>query len=72
MPILDFTEIPEANRVSGAQDSFELFARDCLHCIGYIPSDGPDRGADDGRDLIVVERRSGIGGDSFVRWLVSL
>jgi len=71
MPILDFTEIPEGNRASGIQDSFELFARDCLHCIGYVHCDGPDRGADDGRDLIVEERRSGVGGESFVRWLVS-
>ncbi len=30
MPVLDFTEIPEAHLATGRQDTFELFARDFL------------------------------------------
>ncbi len=71
MPQLDFKEIAQANVASGEQDTFELFARDFLELLGYKALSGPDRGSDLGRDLIVLETRKGIGGETFVRWLVS-
>ena len=57
MSILDFREIPEAGKGGGDQDQFELFARECLEVIGYNTIDGPDRGADGGRDLVVDDQR---------------
>lgn len=71
MPILNFKEIPEANKSSGKQDTFELFARDFLENLGYEIIQGPDRGADGGRDIIVEEVRKGIGGITKCKWLVS-
>lgn len=71
MPALDLREIPAANLGSGQQDTFELFARDVLQHLGYRPDAGPDRGADGGRDLVVVEARVGVWGTTQVRWLVS-
>jgi hypothetical protein len=71
MPVLDFTEIPQANLAGGMADTFELFARDFLEYRGYKILSGPDRGADAGRDLIVEEVRTGVGGETRVRWLVS-
>jgi hypothetical protein len=71
MPVLDFKEIPEANAADGKQDSFELFARDFLQSLGYKILEGPDRGIDGGRDIIVLEVRKGVGGESHIRWLVS-
>lgn len=70
MPVLDFKEIPEANK-AGDSDSFELFARDFLKFMGYHVVEDPDRGADGGRDTMVEEVRTGVGGESRVRWLVS-
>ncbi|MBO4923626.1 MAG: hypothetical protein J5382_05825 [Bacteroidales bacterium] len=69
--ILDFKEIPQANRGGGQQDAFELFARDFLFYLGYQIIEGPDRGADGKRDLIVAERVSGISTDITIKWLVS-
>ena len=71
MPVLNFREIPEAHRPSGRQDQFEFFARETLELIGYRTETGPDRGQDGGRDLIVQEVRTGIGGMTNLRWLVS-
>lgn len=71
MSVLDFKEIPEAHVPNGLQDSFELFARECLKFIGYRIITDPDRGADGGVDLVVEERRTGIGGETIIRWLVS-
>lgn len=71
MTILDFKEIPEAHISTGLQDTFELFARDFLAFIGYKIITDPDRGADGGVDLIVEEKRSGVGGETVIRWLVS-
>ncbi len=71
MPVLDFKEIPEAHKSSGLQDTFELFARDVLSFMGYIIITEPDRGADGGVDLIIEEKRIGIGGETIIRWLVS-
>ncbi|RYG89788.1 hypothetical protein EU803_16690 [Loktanella sp. IMCC34160] len=71
MPVLDFKEIPEAHVADGRQDTFELFARDVLSFIGFTVVAAPDRGADGGKDLIVEERRTGVGGETVLRWLVS-
>lgn len=71
MPVLDFKEIPEAHKSSGLQDTFELFARDVLSFMGYIIITEPDRGADGGVDLIIEEKRIGVGGETIIRWLVS-
>jgi hypothetical protein len=71
MPILDFSEIPEAHIATGEQDTFELFGREFLEYIGFTTSQGPDRGPDGGRDLIVRELRKGVGGETIINWLVS-
>lgn len=71
MPVLDFKEIPEAHKATGHQDTFELFARDFLFFMGYKIISPPDRGADGGADLIIEEKRTGVGGETIVRWLVS-
>lgn len=71
MPALDFREIPQAQTAGGLQDTFEFLARDFLEANGLSVEQGPDRGPDDGRDLIVVESRSGVLGDTSKRWLVS-
>lgn len=71
MPILDFTEIPRADTGGPLCDAFEMFARDVLEFLGYKVVSGPDRGADGGRDLIVDEVRTGPGGETRIRWLVS-
>ena len=69
--MIDFKEIPKSNDATGEQDVFELFARELLNALGFIIVDGPDRGQDGGRDLIVIENRTGIIGSSEIRWLVS-
>ncbi len=69
--ILDFTEIPEANKGGGLQDTFELFTRDFLQLLGYRIIESPDRGPDGKRDLIVDEILSGINSEVTLRWLVS-
>jgi Restriction endonuclease len=70
MPVLDFTEIPSA-KAGSDRDQFELFAREFLQNAGLSVIVGPDRGADAGRDLVVEEIRTGIVGETRVRWLVS-
>lgn len=70
MPALDFTEIAPPTAGPG-RDRFELFARDTLELLGFKVIEGPDRGADGGRDLILEERRTGVAGETSVRWLVS-
>lgn len=71
MAILEFKEIPEAHIATGAQDRFELFARELLMHLGYKIVSGPDRGADGGKDLVLEEKRIGVGGETNIRWLVS-
>ena len=70
MPIIDFKEIPLASGGVG-RDKFELFAREFLEAIGFRIIVGPDRGVDAGRYLIVEELRTGVGGETRVKWLVS-
>ncbi len=69
--ILDFKEIPEAHIATGKQDTFEMFARDFFEELGFRIIEGPDRGADGGRDLIIEEEREGVLGKTNIRWLVS-
>lgn len=69
--ILDFTEISQANISNGKQDTFEMFARDFFLELGFNIIEGPDRGADNGRDLIIEEKQKGIIGETTVKWLVS-
>src|ERR1043165_3501224 len=70
MSIVDFTEIPKAQPPSTNQEGFELFARDFLEALGFKVEEGPDRGADEGRDLIVSESSSISMTDK--RWVVSI
>lgn len=71
MPVLDFKEIPEAHKATGQQDTFELFSRDFLSFLGYKIISDPNRGADGGVDIIAEEKRTGVGGETIIRWLVS-
>lgn len=71
MSLIDFKEIPKANSNEGQQDTFELFAREFLCALGFRIQIDPDRGQDGGRDLIVIEKRTGILNNSDIRWLVS-
>jgi hypothetical protein len=71
MPALNFREIARPDLATGDQDAFEMFARDFLALQGYEIRSGPDRGPDGGRDLVAVETRSGVGGQTQVQWLVS-
>lgn len=66
----DFKEIASGQAGAG-RDQFEMFAREFLVQEGFKIIVGPDRGPDNGRDLIVEEIRSGPGGETLVRWLVS-
>lgn len=69
--IINFKEIPQANLGSGLQDTFELFSREFLEAMGFTIIEHPDRGADGKKDMIVSETRSGIGGETVIKWLVS-
>lgn len=71
MSVIDLREIPKAHVASGKQDAFEFFAADFLEALGYTVVDRPARGADLGKDLIAVEKRTGVGGETTIRWLVS-
>lgn len=71
MPVLDFKELPLANSGCGDQDTFELFTRDFFGYLGYKVLEGPDRGADGGRDVLLEEIRPGPGGQTNLKWLVS-
>ena len=71
MPVLDFREIPQANKSDGDQDIFELFARDFFEALGYEIEISPSRGADGGKDLIILEPLAGIITKSTKRWIVS-
>ncbi len=71
MSTIDFQEIPEAHFASGEQDTWELFGADFFEALGYKVVDRPSRGPDLGKDLLLVEVRTGVAGDTEVRWLVS-
>lgn len=69
--IIDFTEIPPANKAGSYQDLFEQFACIFLEDKGFEILNRPDRGPDGKKDLIVKETRNGIGGTTEIKWLVS-
>jgi len=71
MPVLDFKEIAAAHLGGAEAESFKLLARECVELVGLRVVEGPDRGADGGRDLVAVEERAGALGTSAIRWLVS-
>jgi len=62
--MIDLKEIPDG-------ETWELFARDFLKTIGFVIEEGPDRGPDQGRDMLVVEHHRGHLGRYQFRWLVS-
>lgn len=64
---IDFKEIPPANTGFGNQDTFEEFAQEFLEAFGYVIDEPISRGADRGKDFIVLE----ITGSETKRWLVS-
>jgi len=69
--IIDFKEIPKPNKGGGEQDRFEQFACDFLETIGFKIIRRPDRGPDGKKDLIVSDIRTGISGETTIKWLVS-
>ena len=71
MPVVDFTEIPIANTGTGNQDTFELFARDFFTALEFQIEEGPSRGADGGKDLIVLEELIGNLTTTKRRWIIS-
>jgi hypothetical protein len=71
MSIIDFREIPEAHVSTGYQDLFELFVRDFLEAIGFRIIEGPGRGVDRGRDLLVAEKIDGFISIQEKIWVVS-
>ena len=62
--MIDYTEVDDGER-------WEAFARDFLNELGFTVESPPDRGADQGKDLLVVEQLAGHLGSYFMRWLVS-
>ncbi len=70
MSALNFKEIPEAH-TGPDRDRFEIFAREFFAAKKFRIVEHPDRGPDGGRDLILEEDRSGPGGTTIIRWLVS-
>ena len=52
-------------------EKWELFARDFFETLGYTIENPPDRGADDGKDLIISESIKGRFSSYKFRWLVS-
>lgn len=75
MSIVDFKEIPQAhgNGEAGLTDTFELFAQEFFKNLGFKIIEGPSRGVDNGRDLIIEESIQGKFDESEnkIRWLVS-
>jgi len=63
--MIDFTEIPWDT------DGWEQFSRDFLTARGFYIESTIDRGADQGKDMLVTERFSGSLGSYQLRWLVS-
>ena len=69
--ILDFKEIPQANKATGEQDKFEFFAREFLVMMGYTILQDPNRGPDRGKDMIVSQRLQSKETIYDIKWLVS-
>lgn len=71
MAVVDFKEIPSAKGGYAGQDTWAFFARDFFMGLGLTIEQGPDRGPDLGKDLIISEERTGQLGARSVKWLVS-
>lgn len=69
--LVDFKEIPMANKGDGHQDEFEFFAKDFLLESGFVIIQGPDRGPDGKKDLIVAENIDRHGTNVTIKYLVS-
>lgn len=65
MGLVDLREIPSDG------EEWESFARDFLIEVGFSIDTPPDRGADGGKDLLVIEHLSGHLNRYPFRWLVS-
>jgi hypothetical protein len=62
---IDFTEIRDGG------DDWEAFTRDFLVALGFAIDSPPNRGADGGKDLLVLEHLTGTLNRYPLRWLVS-
>lgn len=71
MGLVDFKEIPTAKGGQEGQDTWALFTREFFAALNIDVEEGPDRGPDSGRDLLVAETRKGTLGSGRHRWLVS-
>ncbi len=67
--VINFKEIPAANKGGDGQDRFEQFACEFLKTKGLKIVSRPDRGADGGKDIIVSH--TGKTGDIEINYLVS-
>jgi len=68
---VDFKEIPTAKGGQEGQDDWALFTREFFAALHIDVEEGPDRGPDSGRDLLITETRKGIFGSGRHKWLVS-
>ena len=71
MGVVNFKEIPTAKGGHEGQDDWVLFAREFFAALHIDVEEGPDRGPDSGRDLLIAEARKGILGSGQHKWLVS-
>lgn len=71
MGFVDFKEIPSAKGGDTGQDAWALFAREFFAALHIDIEEGPDRGPDSGRDLVISEKRMGLLSSGQHRWLVS-
>lgn len=71
MGFVDFKEIPSAQGGREGQDVWALFAREFFAALHIDIEEGPDRGPDSGRDLVIAEVRKGVLGSRQHRWLIS-
>lgn len=70
MALLDFKEIPANDKGKG--DNFEMFAREFFSEILHFEIESePNRGADNGKDLIAIEYQTGSLSSTKIRWLIS-
>jgi hypothetical protein len=63
--MVNFTEVPHDT------DGWELFARDYFVESGFFIESPPDRGPDQGKDILISEQLTGRVGNYRMRWLVS-
>ncbi len=63
--MIDFSELENDG------EKWELFARDFFQQLGFIIESSPDRGPDDGKDMIINEIIHGKLSTTQFRWLVS-